>query len=106
MSPLSASAAASPPAAPPAPAAPADLSGTTAHDLCLVVAPGNGRFQPEVRGGTVAAGAVVAHITGGGDRRVAVRSPAAVVVHGLLARPGGLVTRGQALAWGRRVASA
>ena len=80
-----------------------ELDGTAAESLCVLVAPSNGRFQPAVAEGEVACGGLVAEITGGGGRRSDVRSPAAVVVRGLLARPGQLVTRGQALAWATKV---
>jgi len=77
----------------------ADLSGSTADRLVLVVAPTNGRFLAGGASGPVAAGAVVGQIT---SRRAAVDvcAPAAIVVEGLLAVPGRLVTQGQALAWG------
>lgn len=91
------------PAEPTAPELGTELTGTAAEALCLVVAPGNGRFQPALTEGAVAAGGLVAHITAGSGRRSDVRSPADVVVQGLLALPGHLVMRGQALAWATKV---
>lgn len=84
----------------------AALAGTAAQDLCVVVAPGNGRFQPAVADGAVAAGDVIGHLTTGGGRRKDVHSPAAVFIRGLLVRPGHLVTTGQALVWATRVCAA
>ena len=91
------------PAIRPAPNPAPELDGTAAEALCVLVAPSNGRFQPAVAEGEVARGGLVAEITAGGGRRSDVRSPATVVVRGLLARPGQLVTRGQALAWATKV---
>ncbi len=79
----------------------AELAGTAAERLVLIVAPSNGRFRPKVSDGAVPVGALVAHVTGGRGRADEVRCPADVVVHGLLARPGQLVQRGQALAWAK-----
>jgi hypothetical protein len=86
------------PAAPATPAS-ADLAGSTAERLVLIVAPANGRFRPVVAEGTVEAGGLVAHITGGRGRSDAVASPVRAAIQGLLALPGHLVVRGQALAW-------
>ena len=83
-----------------------ELTGTAAEALCLVVAPGNGRFQPAVSAGEVAAGGLLGSIAAGGGRRHEVRTPADVVVQGLLALPGHLVVRGQALAWALKVRTA
>ncbi len=79
---------------------PGELAGSAAEDLVLIVAPCNGRFQPEVRRGAVDAGAVVARITTARQSEE-VRIPAAATVEGLLSLPGQLVTPGQALAWAR-----
>lgn len=94
------------PAAPAAAAPGTELTGTAAEALCLVVAPGNGRFHPTLTEGAVAAGGLVAHITAGSGQRSDVRSPADVVVQGLLALPGHLVMRGQPLAWATKVCAA
>lgn len=94
------------PAIRPAPAPTTELHGTAAEALCVLVAPGNGRFQPAVTEGEVARGGVVAQIAAGGGRRSEVLAPAALVVRGLLARPGQLVTRGQALAWATKACPA
>ena len=75
-----------------------DLAGTAAERLLVIVAPSNGRFAPHTTGSEVAAGEVVAHVTGGGHS-VEVRAPVAARVKGLLTAPGQLVLRGQALAW-------
>ena len=83
----------------PAHTPPADLAGSTAERLLVLVAPANGRFAPEVASGRVEAGAVVASVAGGRGRSEQVRSPVAAVIRGLLLRPGQLVLRGQALAW-------
>ena len=77
----------------------AELAGSAAERMVLIVAPANGRFRPVLAEGTVDAGAVVAHITGGRGRSDAVASPARLALQGLLALPGHLVVRGQALAW-------
>ena len=74
------------------------LEGSTASRLLVVVARFHGRFRPVVTQGTVAAGALLGHITGGG-RKEQVRAPAAIDVQGLLALPGHLVSPGQALLW-------
>lgn len=84
-----------PTASPPPP----ELAGTTAERMLVVVAPSNGRFQPALEAGAVAEGGVVGHIAGGSRRRESVRTPADVVVQGLLIRPGQLVMRGEALLW-------
>ena len=89
------------PATLPRPVPNPDLAGSTAERLVLIVAPVNGRFRPVVAEGTVEAGGLVAHITGGRDRSDAVASPARLAIQGLLALPGHLVVRGQALAWAR-----
>lgn len=77
----------------------ADLSGTAAERLVVLVAPANGRFSPALVEGAVAAGDVVAHVAGGRGRRDDVRSPVDATLRGLLTRPGQLVVRGDALAW-------
>ena len=83
----------SPPAAPSS-----DLAGSAAERLLVIVAPGNGRFRPLVTEGTVTEGTVVAQVTNGrGGQDVC--APVTATVRGLLALPGHLVTRGQALAW-------
>ena len=94
---------ATPTAAPAPPTDATELTGTAAEALCLVVAPGNGRFQPSVSAGQVAAGGLLGSISAGGGRRHDVRTPADVIVQGLLALPGHLVVRGQALAWATKV---
>jgi len=85
----------------PAGAGEPQMAGTAAEGLILIVAPSNGRFQPRLNEGAISAGTLVAHVTGGRGRADEVRSPTDGVVLGLLARPGQLVTRGQALAWAR-----
>ena len=87
------------PPAVPAPATHLDLAGSTAERMVLIVAPANGRFHPVVSEGSVEAGGLIAHITGGRGRSDAVASPARLAIRGLLALPGHLVVRGQALAW-------
>ena len=75
-----------------------DLTGSAAERLLVIVAPGNGRFRPLVSEGLAAAGTVVARVTNGrGEQDVCL--PATATLRGLLALPGHLVTRGQALAW-------
>lgn len=91
-------------AAAPARTGEAELAGTAAERLVLIVAPSNGRFRPRVSEGAVSMGALVAHVTGGRGRADEVRCPADAVVRGLLARPGQLVSRGQALAWAKAAA--
>ena len=97
------SAAAHAPTAPP-PGSSRDpaLSATTAESLVVVVAPANGRFHPATTEGVVSAGETVGHLAVGQGRRVEVRSPAELRVHGLLTRPGQLVTTGHGLLWGHR----
>lgn len=80
----------------------ADLAGSTAEALVVIVAPCNGRFRPVLSHGRAAAGALVGHVTGGRGRAEEVHLPAAATIQGLLALPGHLVIRGQALAWARR----
>lgn len=75
------------------------LAGSLAEGMGLIVAPSIGRFRPLVGPGRVPAGAVVGIVTGGGGRADEVRVPVPAVVHGVLARDGQLVQRGQALAW-------
>lgn len=76
------------------------LSATTAEDLVVVVAPGNGRFYPaRIRGG-VRTGELLGHLTVGQGRSVDVPSPTDLLIRGLLIRPGQLLTAGQALLWG------
>ena len=87
--------------------APPALAGSTAESLVLIVAPTNGRFRPVVRDGAVRSGDVVAQVTAGRDGVHDVACPVPdAVVEGLLTRPGQLVTRGQALAWARVIATA
>ena len=76
------------------------LSATPAESLVVVVAPGNGRFHPSRTDGLVAVGEAVGHLAVGQGRQVEVRSPANLRLHGLLTRPGQLVTAGHALLWG------
>ena len=76
--------------------------GSTAEGLLVVVAGVHGRFRPLVTQGRVVVGALLGHITGGG-RSEEVRAPAHLDVQGLLARPGHLVTPGQALVWASQV---
>lgn len=75
-------------------------SGTVAGDLTLVVAPSAGAFQPaapdDPRG-------TLGYVTGGRGRADAVVAPCPLDLMGLMARPGEVVARGQALAWGRRL---
>ena len=76
-----------------------------AEDLLVVVAPGNGRFEPVVSAGAVAAGAVVARLsTRNGCTDVV--APTAAVIRGLLTLPGHLVRSGQALVWGHAAGGA
>ena len=90
------------PAALPPPRIPRNpaLHATAAESLVVVVAPANGRFYPSRMDGVVSAGEAVGHLAVGQGRQVQVRSPADVRVHGLLTRPGQLVTTGHALLWG------
>jgi biotin carboxyl carrier protein len=78
------------------------LAATVAADLRLAVAPSTGRFQPrqgvDLRAG-VERGVVLGYVTGGRGRADEVRSPVHGTVHGMLVRPGQLVTRGQQLIW-------
>ena len=89
---------AAPAALTPSPEPGVGLESSTAARLLVVVARFHGRFRPLVTQGTVAAGALLGHITGGG-RKEQVRAPVAIDVQGLLALPGHLVTPGQALLW-------
>lgn len=75
------------------------LSGTVADGLVLAVAPSTGRFRPVVDTGTVEAGGLLGHVTGGRGRADEVRSPVRAVLRDLLVRPGQLVAAGQALVW-------
>lgn len=75
-------------------------SGTVAGDLALVVAPSAGAFQPAPAG---APSHVLGFVTGGRGRADAVTAPCPLDLMGLMARPGEVVARGQALAWGRRL---
>ena len=78
------------------------MHDTPAELLVLVVAPGNGRFHPQVSGGLLPRGRVLGRLELGGGRHVEVRCPIDMVVRGLLTRRGQLVTAGIALAWGER----
>lgn len=74
--------------------------GTVAEALAIAVAPSTGRFRPSPDAeGTVRAGQVLGHVTGGRGRADAVRSPVDATIRALLARPGQQVRRGQGLAW-------
>jgi len=84
------------------PAAAPDLSGSAADGLVIVVAPANGRFVPGATTGSVSAGARIGQITTRRDSHD-VRAPTPVVLQGLLAVPGRLVQRGDALAWGTAI---
>lgn len=77
----------------------AELAGSAADRLVLIVAPCNGRFRPLVDAGPVTAGQVVAHVTGARGRADEVTAPVTGRIQGLLTMAGHLVTRGQALAW-------
>ena len=78
------------------------LHDTPAELLVLVVARGNGRFHPQVSGGSLRRGHVLGRLELGGGRHLEVRCPIDMVVRGLLTRRGQLVTAGVALAWGER----
>lgn len=81
------------------------FDGTVAADLAIAVSPSTGRFRPaDVAAGTLPAGALLGHVTGGGGRADEVRAPVSAALREVLVRPGQLVARGQPLAWLQRVA--
>lgn len=85
------------------------LTGSTAADLVVVVAPSAGRFRPAGadpagpdRAGAVVTGGLIGHVTGGRGRQDPVWAPVDAERADLLVRPGQQVALGQGLAWLRR----